>query len=178
MTEPSINKISVLRIIEDTTVDGVGFRTSIYGSGCENYCPGCHNPESWDIKSGIEMTLDELLAIVERNEFSDVTFSGGDPLFQVEGFTALARLIKERTDKTIWCYTGYTFEQILKSPRLRQILPHIDVLVDGRFEEDLKDLNLPFRGSRNQRIIDVIHSLEQNQVVEIFRVIGVSPCLV
>ena len=99
------------------------------------------------------MTVRQLLDIVREDEFADVTFTGGDPLYQVEAFTELARLIKEETDKTIWCYTGFTYEEILADVRLSMILPYLDVLVDGPFIEALRDPELSFRGSSNQRII-------------------------
>ena len=133
--------------------DGPGFRTSIYCAGCAHHCPGCHNPQSWDFSGGREVSVEELLEIVKADEFSNVTFSGGDPLYQVEGFTELARRIKEETGKNIWCYTGFTYEEILADERLRQILPYIDTLVDGPFVEALRDPDLHFRGSSNQRII-------------------------
>ena len=94
-----------------------------------------------------------VLDIVKDDEFANVTFSGGDPLYQVEAFTELARRIKEETGKTIWCYTGFTYEEVLADERLSQILPFIDTLVEGPFVLELRDTNLPFRGSSNQRII-------------------------
>lgn len=84
---------------------------------------------------------------------SDVTFSGGDPMFQVEAFTQLAKLIKNKTNKTIWCYSGYTYQEIKESPKMRQILPFLDVLVDGRYIDDKRNTDLKFRGSENQRIL-------------------------
>ena len=101
------------------------------------------------------MTIEELLDIIKADEFANVTFSGGDPLYQVEAFTELARRIKTETDKTIWCYTGFTYEEIQADPRLSQILPYLDVLVDGPYVEALRDTNLRFRGSSNQRIIEL-----------------------
>ena len=100
-------KIRILDILEETMADGPGFRTSIYCAGCAHHCPGCHNPQSWDFNGGREMTVEELLEVVKADEFANVTFSGGDPLYQVEAFTELARRIKEETGKNIWCYTGY-----------------------------------------------------------------------
>ena len=101
------------------------------------------------------MSVQELLDIVKDDEFANVTFSGGDPLYQVEAFTELARRIKEETGKTIWCYTGFTYEDILADERLSQILPYLDVLVEGPFIMELRTTELPFRGSSNQRIIQL-----------------------
>ena len=145
--------IRILDIIEETMADGPGLRTSIDCAGCAHHCPGCHNPQSWDFRGGREMSVDELLDIIKADEFSNVTFSGGDPLYQVEAFTELARRIKEETSKNIWCYTGFTYEEILADPRLSMILPYIDTLVDGPFIQELRDPELHFRGSSNQRLI-------------------------
>lgn len=157
--------LSILDIIEDTTVDGPGFRTAVYAAGCPNRCPGCHNPESWDIDHGHRMSTEEILKIVLADPFADVTFSGGDPMFQPEGFAQLAHDIKQRSRKNIWCYTGYTFEDLLHNPKQAQLLKYIDVLVDGKFEEKLRDEELCFRGSSNQRLIDVQASLKRNETV-------------
>lgn len=157
--------LSILDILEDTTADGPGFRTSIYAAGCPNTCPGCHNPESWDIRHGRRMTTDEILQKVLDDPFADVTFSGGDPMFQPEGFAELAQAIKENSDKNIWCYTGYTFEQLLNSTRHTRLLQYIDVLVDGRFRQELRDESLYFRGSSNQRLIDVPASLKNGKAI-------------
>lgn len=160
--------LSILSIIEDTMVDGPGFRTSIYSSGCDNRCKGCHNPQSWDINNGHLMTTDEIMEIIEADPFANVSFSGGDPMFQAEGFTELAEAIKTRTDKTIWCWTGYLFEMLIRMPKQRKLLQYIDVLVDGPFIESQKDPDLLFRGSRNQRLIDVKKSLRENKTVLYF----------
>lgn len=146
-------KIKVADILYETMTDGPGFRTSIYCQGCSHHCPGCHNPQTWDFNGGKEYTVEELFNIIEADEFSDVTFSGGDPMFQVEAFTELARMVKNKTNKTIWCYSGYTYEEIIESPRMSLILPFLDVLVDGRFMIDKRNTDLRFRGSENQRII-------------------------
>lgn len=157
-------KLSILDIIEDTTVDGPGFRTAIYCAGCPNACPGCHNPESWNIRNGKMMETDEVLAYVLADEFADVTFSGGDPMFQADGFAELARKIKANSSKSIWCYTGYRYEDLLRCPQQAELLRWIDVLVDGRFVETLKDPDLLFRGSSNQRLIDVQQSLASGEI--------------
>ena len=160
-----MTKISILDIVEDTTVDGPGFRTTIYCAGCPNHCPGCHNPQSWDIANGHDVDIEDILETILADPFADVTFSGGDPMFQPEGFAELARAIKERSSKNIWCYTGYRFEQLLENPTQRALLEQVDVLVDGRFVEALRDEQLHFRGSSNQRIIDVKRSLEEGKAV-------------
>lgn len=157
--------LSILDIVEDTTVDGPGFRTAVYASGCPHHCPGCHNPQSWDIKRGRLLSTEEILEVILADEFANVTFSGGDPLYQPEGFTELARVVKANSSKTIWCYTGYRYETILTCPSQATLLPYLDVLVDGPFELALRDETLPFRGSRNQRLIDVPASLQSGKVV-------------
>lgn len=146
-------QICIMDILEQTMADGPGFRTSIYCAGCEHHCPGCHNPQSWDRKNGHWVDVQEILDVIKADEMSNVSFSGGDPLYQVEAFTELARRIKEETGKTIWCWTGFTYEEILADAKLSMILPYLDVLVDGPFKMELRDTQLLFRGSSNQRII-------------------------
>ena len=164
MTESSINDIRILDIKYGTSVDGIGLRTSLYCAGCENQCPGCHNPQSWDDQGGEEMSVEELFRLIVDADMN-VTFTGGDPMFHPEGFTKLARLIKTHTNKNIWCYTGYRFEDILLHPSRKALLELCDVLVDGPFILSEKDLTLTFRGSRNQRIIDVQASLSAQKVI-------------
>lgn len=108
----------------------------------------------------VEEVAQRLLATGE-----DITFSGGDPMFQAEAFAELATIIKSRSNRNIWCYTGYTFEQLLRHPQALNLLKHIDVLVDGRFVEELKSEDLLFRGSSNQRLIDVQKSLKAGEIV-------------
>ena len=160
-----MTKLSILDIVEDTTVDGPGFRTTVYCAGCPNRCPGCHNPQSWDITNGNVMEVADILDVILSDPFADVTFSGGDPMFQPQGFTELAKAVKQQSGKNIWCYTGYLFEDIVKNPLQRALLEQVDVLVDGRYIEALRDEQLRFRGSSNQRIIDVQASLEQGSAV-------------
>ena len=146
-------KITIMDVVEQTMADGPGLRTAIYCAGCEHHCPGCHNPQSWNRANGHDVTVDELLEIIKADEFSNVTFSGGDPFYQVEAFTELARRIKSETNKTIWCWTGFTIEEIRADEHLAQLLPYLDVLVDGPFILEQRDTQLLFRGSPNQRII-------------------------
>lgn len=156
-----MTELNVIDIIEGTTVDGPGLRTSIYFAGCEHHCFGCHNPQSWDSHAGKPMTIDDIMRLVEYNDFN-VTFSGGDPLFQAEGVAELAQRIKKQLGKSIWCYTGYRWEDVVQKLRYQPLLQSIDVLVDGPFKLELRDISLRFRGSANQRLIDVQKSLRSN----------------
>jgi anaerobic ribonucleoside-triphosphate reductase activating protein len=152
-------KLRILDIAYETMADGPGLRTSIYCAGCAHACPGCHNPQSWDENGGEEKSVEELFRLIQEADMN-VTFTGGDPMLHPEGFTTLARMIKENTDKTIWCYTGYRFEDLIHHPQRKALLEWCDVLVDSPFIWTERDLSLPFRGSRNQRIIDVQASLK------------------
>ena len=111
------------------------------------------------------MTTEEILKKILTDPFADVTFTGGDPMFQPEGFTELAKAIKANSQKTIWCYSGYTFEEIVKNEKRKELLGYIDILVDGRFVQELKDESLYFRGSSNQRLIEVKASLAKGEAV-------------
>ena len=145
--------LRVIDIVDGTSVDGPGLRTSIYFAGCDHRCPGCHNPSTWDFRAGSEMTVDQLMRRIIDNDFN-VTFSGGDPLYQLQPLTALARAVKA-AGKTIWCYTGFIYEDLLADKKYSELLSLIDVLVDGPFIMSLRDPDLPFRGSSNQRLIDL-----------------------
>lgn len=158
-------RINVLKVLHDTTVDGPGFRTSIYCAGCNHQCPGCHNPQSWEFGSGTDRSTEDLLDEILADPFADVTFTGGDPFYQVEAFDELACKIKKTSHKTIWCYTGFLFEQLLKSPTCRQLLSHIDVLVDGPFIAAERNEDMLFRGSSNQRILMAQESLHAGKPI-------------
>lgn len=148
-----MQKLRVLDIVGGTSVDGSGLRTSIYFAGCSHHCPGCHNPQSWDPQGGRLMSVDEIMEVVRENDFN-VTFSGGDPLFQAEALLPLAKAVKDE-GYTIWCYTGYLYEDVIADECLSEVLKYVDVLVDGPFVMDLRDTSLLFRGSSNQRIIEL-----------------------
>ncbi len=145
-------------------VDGPGFRTSIYCAGCNHQCPNCHNPQSWDFGGGREMSTEDIMKIILADPFANVTFSGGDPMYQAAGFAELAREIHKRTNKDIWCFTGFTYESLIHEDQ-RELLDQIDVLVDGPFIQRLHDPDLLFRGSSNQRLIDVQKSLYAGRVI-------------
>ena len=158
MTESSTNNIRVLDIKYGTSVDGIGLRTSIYCAGCQNHCPGCHNPQSWDENGGEPISVEALFKHIVDADMN-VTFTGGDPMLHPDGFIELAQMIKDNTNKNIWCYTGYKFEDLIQHPIRRKLVELCDVIVDGPYIESERDLSLHFRGSRNQRVIDVQKSL-------------------
>lgn len=153
----------VLDILSGTTVDGPGLRTSIYFAGCPHHCPGCHNPQSWNIGGGVEMSVDEIAAKAISEELP-VTFSGGDPLLQHQELKHLASILKEQAIN-IWCYTGYQFEDILQNRQLLDTVALMDVLVDGPFIQNLRNKSLRFKGSENQRLIDIPRTLASGKVV-------------
>lgn len=155
--------MKLAKIVEDTIVDGIGWRTSVYCTGCQHQCPGCHNKATWDINAGKDCTVDWLVRHLLSSE-NDITFSGGDPMYQAAEFAEVAKQVKQQSNKNIWCYTGFLFEQCLHGERY-ELLKNIDVLVDGPFIERLKSDKLLFRGSANQRLIDVQKSLQQGSVI-------------
>lgn len=151
---PSLHStIRIHKIEFQTMADGPGLRNTVYCAGCGHHCKGCHNPQTWDFNSGQDVNFYDILEELLDDPYSNVTFSGGDPLYQVEEFTWLAKMIKDESEKTIWCYTGFTYDEVKKSNKLNKILEYIDVLVDGPYIEELKDNSLEYRGSSNQNII-------------------------
>lgn len=148
----------ILDIIDGTIVDGTGLRTSIYFAGCAHQCPGCHNMQSWSFDSGYEITEDELVEHVEENGFN-VTLTGGDPLYQIDDILPLCHRLRS-LGYNIWCYTGFTIEEIEASTSLKRILSAVDVIVDGPYVDALRDTSLRFRGSSNQRIIQLSQNID------------------
>lgn len=155
--------------------NGPGVRVSLYVSGCRNHCKGCFNPETWDFDYGqpfTKETEDKIIEAMKPSYIKGFTLLGGDP-FEPENAKALAPFMKRLReiypDKSFWCFTGYDFERDLLTGKqgddVTQILQTLDVLVDGKFVESLKDLNLKFKGSSNQRTILVQKSLETDEVV-------------
>ena len=157
--------INLADIVMDSIVDGPGIRATVFAQGCSHRCPGCHNPHTWEVGCGVTVSAERVLEMVESNPLCrGVTFSGGEPFDQAEGFAHLALLLKEKGYE-VASYTGYTFEELLTLPVWRTLLEQIDVLIDGPFVLAEKSLELNFRGSRNQRILNVPASLEAGQAV-------------
>ena len=149
-------KLQVLDIVMDTVVDGPGLRASIYLAGCYHKCPGCHNPQSWDMNGGKEMEVDENVEILKQSGHTKFTITGGDPFYQPMGLLELVvRIRKEIPGSNIWCYTGFLFEDLLDREEMVLILKNIDVLVDGPFIQELRDESLTYRGSSNQRVLEI-----------------------
>ena len=153
-------------IVQDSIVDGPGIRTTIFCQGCPHHCPGCHNPETWDFGCGTDVPVEDLVDVVRSNPLCrGVTFSGGEPFAQAAGFAKLAQLLKERGYE-VASYSGYTFDELLNgSDDQKKLLASIDILIDGPFLLAQKSLEVPFRGSRNQRILDVKKSLAESRAV-------------
>jgi anaerobic ribonucleoside-triphosphate reductase activating protein len=155
-------------MISDSVVDGTGIRLVTFLQGCPRHCPGCHNPELIPQNNGREIEAKDFARMILKRitpQHSGITFSGGDPLMQADAlYDVLTRIRKKRPDLSIWVYTGYNFEEVKDLP----VMNLIDVLVDGPFIEQQKDLGLAFRGSSNQRIIDVPKSLlKRGNVIEL-----------
>ena len=153
-------------LVTDSIVDGPGIRTTVFCQGCPHRCPGCHNPDTWEFGCGTQMPVEEIFRIIRENPLcKGVTFSGGEPFAQAEWFAKLGKLLKQ-AGYEVAAYSGYTFEQLLSgTPEQKQLLSTIDILIDGPFLQAEKSLELSFRGSRNQRILDVPQSLAAGKAV-------------
>lgn len=150
---------------QDSIVDGPGIRMVIWTQGCPHHCPNCHNPQTWEESAGELVETSQLIAQIQAAPLqSGLTFSGGEPFQQAEALLEVAKAAKV-CQLNLWAYSGYTFEQLLQDPKKKALLEQLDVLVDGPFIDAEKDYRLKFKGSKNQRIIDVQASLAQNCIV-------------
>lgn len=158
-------------ITYDDMKNGDGLRVVLWVAGCDHHCKGCQNPVTWNPDDGLVFGAkekEEIFSALEQKHISGITFSGGDPLHQQNRYTVfmLMKEIKEKfPDKTVWVYTGYTWEEVISNKYLNSMLPFIDVLVDGRYEEELRDLTYHWAGSTNQRVIDVQRSIKEGGVI-------------
>ena len=158
--------IRLAGVVDESFTDGVGIRYTIFTQGCKHKCHNCQNPGTWDFKGGQLFDIDEIIESIKGNPLLDgITLSGGDPMYQTKEVLEIVQKIKSMTSLTIWLYTGFTYEDCLGDKDKLQILKYIDILVDGEYDESKRSLALQFRGSSNQRIIDVQKSLETGKVV-------------
>lgn len=165
-----MNHVRIAGRIAHSSANGPGVRYVLFFQGCPHHCKGCHNPDTHDENGGTETTVDSIIEELRTTRYLDgITFSGGDPLIQPEALAMLAQAAKEE-NLSVWCYTGFTFEELMggaAGQAAKDALRFLDVLVDGRFIEAEREEALPYRGSRNQRLIDVPKSLETGVVQQI-----------
>lgn len=161
--------MNYLKIESSSLSNGLGWRVVLWVSGCSHHCPNCQNPETWDSQAGKKFTAQEkqlILSLLKPDFIKGLTLSGGDPLFETNR-DAVLKLVKEIKEvypkKDIWLYTGYNFEQI----KDLELMKYIDVLIDGKYIDQQRDITLAFRGSINQKIIDVKQSLKNNAIIEL-----------
>lgn len=165
----SILSMSKLRLAApcniDSIVDGPGLRIVVWTQGCPHHCPFCHNAQTQPFEDGFEADSDEIIKFIQSSHLqAGITLSGGEPFMQAQALIPVAQAAIDM-GLNVWAYSGFTYEEILADEDKRVLLEYVDVLVDGRFINDLKHYKLRFKGSRNQRIIDVKQSLLQNEVV-------------
>lgn len=163
--------IQLAGVVRESIVDGPGIRFVVFCQGCPHHCPGCHNPATHDFEQGYPCDVTKIIDAIDQNPLLDgVTFSGGEPACQPKGFLTLARAVKAR-GLNIIMYSGYTWEELTKmgesDESLAELLTLIDYLIDGRYEAELRDLTLAFRGSQNQRIIDVAKTRKTGKLVSL-----------
>lgn len=163
------NKVRLAGIAYESLVNGPGLRRVFFSQGCRHKCKGCFNPETHDFNGGEDMDMDKLIKdVLDNPMLKGVTFSGGDPFERAEEFAYMAKAFK-KAGLSVWSYTGYTYEYIIdnlnKRSGWKELINNIDVLVDGRFEIDKKEDGLKYKGSSNQRLINVEKSLQSNNVV-------------
>ncbi|MGF6375498.1 anaerobic ribonucleoside-triphosphate reductase activating protein [Clostridiales Family XIII bacterium PM5-7] len=161
--------LRIAGVVKESIVDGPGLRFVIFSQGCPHHCEQCHNAGTHDFDGGYECELEKILTAIDENPLlAGVTFSGGEPVCQAESFLTLAKAIKSR-GLDIIMYSGYTYEELCvlaeKQPPLKELINTIDTLIDGKYDHQLRDLTLSFRGSKNQRVIDMKRSQSSGQVV-------------
>ena len=162
---PDTPLIRVAGLVNDSIVDGPGFRFAVFVQGCPHHCEGCHNPETWPFEGGTLMSADEIFARASKNPLlTGFTFSGGEPFEQSAALLPLAARIR-KNGYELAAYSGYRFEELLADPEKRALLEYVQTLVDGRFILAQRNLLLKFKGSNNQRVIDVPASLAAGEVV-------------
>ena len=150
--------------------NGPGVRVSVFMQGCEFHCKNCFNPETWDFNGGKELddkTIEEILELCGQSHIKGLSILGGEPMHpkNIEGTTKLAKAFKDKyPEKNLWIWSGFKFDEDLQG---KDILNYVDVLVDGRYQDELHNFKLKYRGSSNQRVIDVKKSLQENKIITI-----------
>ena len=162
------NSLRIAGIVRESIVDGPGIRFTIFCQGCPHACDGCHNPETHDFAGGKDVSIERLLEEIDKDPLlAGVTFSGGEPFCQPEGFVEIGKRIKER-GLNITAFSGYTLEELMslgiQNAAIAELLELTDILIDGPFQKELKDLTLQFRGSKNQRVIDMNETRKRGEV--------------
>ncbi|MBR5516949.1 MAG: anaerobic ribonucleoside-triphosphate reductase activating protein [Firmicutes bacterium] len=163
----SYNSIRIAGVVRESIVDGPGFRFVVFCQGCPHGCPGCHNPATHDFEGGYDCSFEKILAAIDGNPLLDgVTFSGGEPFCQPEAFYQLGLELKKR-NLNLLAYTGFTYEELIamEDESVNKLLSILDLLVDGRYVQEQRDLTLLFRGSKNQRVIDMNLTRAENQLI-------------
>ena len=161
--------IRIAGVVKESIVDGPGLRFAVFTQGCAHHCPECHNPETWDFDGGYDCEIEKILKAMDENPLLDgITMSGGDPMYQPEAGYSLCSKVKEKGLNVV-VFTGYTYEELMelekKDPWIGKFLEVTDILIDGRYDKELRDLTLLFRGSQNQRVIDMEASRKEGRVV-------------
>ena len=161
-------KLRIAGIERHSSVNGPGVRYVLFTQGCLHYCKGCQNPSTWPMDQGKEVTAEDIIHDILSTKYIDgVTLSGGDPLYQAKAMVEIAKALKEK-NINLWCYTGFLYEEVLSgipSKEAKELLSYIDVLIDGPFIQSLYSENCLYRGSTNQRLIDVKESLATGKIV-------------
>ncbi|MCK0525513.1 MULTISPECIES: anaerobic ribonucleoside-triphosphate reductase activating protein [unclassified Anaerobiospirillum] len=157
--------LKIAGVVTESIVDGPGIRYTIFTQGCPFHCKGCHNPQSQPLKGGLDVKLRVFYDEIKQNPLiSGVTFSGGEPFIQAGALAILARVLKAE-GYSVWSYSGYTFDKLERDDKFRSLLEQLDVVVDGPYVQSKHSLEIDFRGSTNQRIIDVPKSLAQDKII-------------
>ena len=160
-------ELTIAGVIKESIVDGPGIRYTVFTQGCPHHCPGCHNPQTWAFEGGQQTTPQALFEDFQKDPIlKGVTFSGGEPFCQPEPLTELAKMV-HGAGKDVACYTGWTYEQLLEKndPAVNALLAEVDLLIDGPFVLEQRNLELRFRGSENQRLINMRETRKQGRVV-------------
>ena len=162
--------MNYIKITKNDIANGPGVRVTLWVAGCKVHCKGCHNPQTWSFNAGKPFNqdaLNELLTALDKQYIQGLTLSGGNPMDSGPETLSICRKVKEKfPTKDIWLYSGYTLEEIKNKAVGEFILEYVDVVVDGPYIEEQRDITLPFRGSKNQRLIDVKETLKQGQIIQ------------